>query len=74
MLPINLLLIELNIVVVRCVLAERENIVKDVYNAQERYSDIFMNILMLYGAEFKLHRKSVISSVWNLFQSTIDWT
>ena len=74
MLPINLLLIELNIVVVRCVLAERENIVKDVCNAQERYSDVFMNMLMLYGAEFNLHRKSVISSVWNLFQSTIDWT
>ena len=73
MLPINLLIDRAQFWLCGARL-QSESILLKMCAMHKRNNDVFMNIFMLYGAEFNLHRKSVISSVWNLFQSTIDWT
>ena len=73
MLPINLLIDRAQLLLYGTCL-QSERILLKMCAVHKRDNDVFMNMLMLYGAEFNLHRKSVISSVWNLFQSTIDWT
>ena len=73
MLPINQLIDRAQLLLCGACL-QNERILLKMCAMHKRDNDVFMNILMLYGAEFNLHRKSVISSVWNLFQSTIDWT
>ena len=73
MLPINLLIDRAQLLLCGACL-QSERILLKMCAMHKRDNDVFMNMLMLYGAEFNLHRKSVISSVWNLFQSTIDGT
>ena len=73
MLPLNLLIDRAQFLLCGACL-QSERILLKMCAMHKRGNDVFMNMLMLYGAEFNLHRKSVISSVWNLFQSTIDWT
>ena len=73
MLPINLLIDRAQLLL-RGACLQSERILLKMCAVHKRDNDVFMNMLMLCGAEFNLHRKSDISSVWNLFQSTIDWT
>ena len=73
MLPLNLLIDRAQLLLCGACL-QSERILLKMCAMHKRGNDVFMNMLMLYGTEFNLHRKSVISSVWNLFQSTIDWT
>ena len=73
MLSINLLIDRAQLLLCGACLRSKRILLK-MCAVHKRDNNVFMNMLMLYGAEFNLHRKSVISSMWNLFQSTIDWT
>ena len=73
MLPINLLIDRAQLLLCGACL-QSERILLKMCAVHKWDNDVFLNMLMLYGAELNLHRKSVISSAWNLFQSTIDWT
>ena len=66
LLPINLLIDRAQLLLCGACL-QSEKILLKLCAMHKRDSDVFMNILMLYGTEYSLHRKSVISSVWNLF-------
>ena len=67
MLPINLLIDRAQLLLCSTC-SQSERILLKMCAMYRKDSDVFMNMLMLYGAEYSLHRKSVILSVWNLFQ------